>query len=82
MRRIKKSWGSLIQTILTFSNDIGMEFEIKKCAMLLLKKGHAVTSKGIKLPDESLIKSVKDGEMFCRLNHDIFIVTGLLELSK
>ena len=39
-----------------------MEFGIEKCAMLALKRGKLVTSNGIKLPDESVINSLKDGE--------------------
>ena len=41
-----------------------MEFGIEKCAMLVLKRGQVATSNGIKLPDESVIKSVKDGESY------------------
>ena len=41
-----------------------MEFGIEKCAMLVLKRGQVATSNGIKLPGESVIKSVKDGESY------------------
>ena len=60
----EKSLDSLIQTVRIFSKDIGMEFGIEKCAMLVLKRGKVATSNGIKLPDESVIKSVKDGESY------------------
>ena len=58
------SLDSLVQTVRIFSKDIGMEFVIEKCAMLVLKRGKIVTSNGIKLPDESKIKSVKEGESY------------------
>ena len=30
---------SLVQTVFTFSEDIGMEFGLKKCVVVILKKG-------------------------------------------
>ena len=60
----EKSLDSLIQTVRIFSKDVGMEFGIEKCAMLVLKRGQVATSNGIKLPDESVIKSVKGGESY------------------
>ena len=30
---------SLVQTVFTFSEDIGMEFSLKKCEVVILKKG-------------------------------------------
>ena len=56
----EKSPDSLIQTVRIFSKDIGMEFGIGKYAMLSLKRGNKVASDGIKLPDTTLYKSVKD----------------------
>ena len=38
---------SLIQTIRIFSEDIGMQFGIDKCAMLVVKRGKTVKSDGI-----------------------------------
>ena len=32
-----------------YSQDIGMEFGIKKCALLILKKGERKTKEGIEL---------------------------------
>ena len=39
----------LIKTIGIYSQDIGMEFEIEKCAMLIMKKGKGNTTEGIEL---------------------------------
>ena len=36
----EKSFESLIQTVHVFSNDIGMEFGVEKCAVLTVKKGN------------------------------------------
>ena len=38
---------SLVQTVRVFSKDIGMEFGIKKCAMLVMEKRKIVKSVGI-----------------------------------
>ena len=41
-----------------------MELRIETCAKSVLKRGQLATSNGIKLPEESVIKSVKDGESY------------------
>ena len=47
----EKELDSLIQTVRLFSADIGMEFGIEKCAVLVMKKGKLVKSERIVLPD-------------------------------
>ena len=54
--RIEKGLDSLVQTVCVFSEDIGMEFGIKKCAMLVTEKGKIMESVGIELPDGKIIK--------------------------
>ena len=51
---------SLVQTVHTFSMDIGMEFGIKKCGVLVLKRGKIVKMEGIVLPDGQVMKEVED----------------------
>ena len=43
-----------------FSEDIGMQFGIEKCAILVIKKGKIVKSDGIELPNDKVIKSLED----------------------
>ena len=38
---------SLVQTVCVFSEDVGMEFGIEKCAMLVMEKRKIVKSVGI-----------------------------------
>ena len=52
----EKGVDSLIQTVRVFSEDIGMEFGIEKCAVLVMKRGKVVKSEGIKLPDYETIQ--------------------------
>ena len=53
---------SLVQTVRIFSNDIGMEFGIQKCAMVELKRGKMIQSNGIDLPEGQKLKSLEEGE--------------------
>ena len=64
----------MVQTVCVFSNDIGMEFGIEKCAMLVMEKGKIVKSVGIELPDGKVIKSLQQGESHKYL--------GILEADK
>ena len=68
--RSEKGLDSLVQTVLVFSEDIGMEFVIEKCAMLVIKKGKI----DIELPDGKVIKSLQKGESYKYL--------GILEADK
>ena len=49
--RSEKGFDSLVQTVRVFSEDIGMEFGIEKCATLVMQKGKIVKSFGIELPE-------------------------------
>ena len=60
--RSEKGFDSLVQTIRVFSEDIGMEFGIEKCAMLVMEKREIVKSVGIELPDGKVIMSLQEGE--------------------
>ena len=62
--RSEKALDSLVQTVRVFSEDIGMEFGIEKCVMLLMEKGKIVKSVGIELPGGKLIKSLQEGESY------------------
>ena len=62
--RNEKELDSLVLTIHIFSEDIGMEFGIEKCAMLVTEKGKIVKSVGIELPDSNVIKSLQEGESY------------------
>ena len=51
---------SLVQTVYIFSQDIGMEFGLKKCAVIVMKKGKMVRFDGIQLPNEEVMKSIDE----------------------
>lgn len=52
----------VFQTVRVLRKDIGMQFGIAKCAMLVMKNGKTVKSDGIKLPNEKLIRSLEEGK--------------------
>ena len=62
--RSEKGLDSLVQTVCVFSKDIGMEFGIEKCTMLVMEKGKIVKSVGIELPGGKVIKSLQEGESY------------------
>ena len=45
---------SLVHTVRVFSSDIGMDFGVKKCAMMVMKRGKLDKSEGIRLRMEEL----------------------------
>ena len=57
--RSEKGLDSLVQTVRVFSEDIGMDFDTEKCAMLVMEKEKIVKSVGVELPDGKLIKSLQ-----------------------
>ena len=50
---------TLVRTVLVFSTDIGMEFGVKKCGILTMKRGKVVRCEGIKLPNCEVKKEVE-----------------------
>ena len=62
--RNEKGLDSLVQTVRVFSEDIGMEFDIEKCAMLVMEKGKIVKSDTIELQDGKVIKSLQEGKSY------------------
>ena len=55
----EKELDSLVQTVRVFSNDIGMQFGLDKCAVLIKKRGKIVKSDGIELPNHEKIRSLR-----------------------
>ena len=60
----EKTLDSRIPTLRIFSEHIGMQFRIDKCAMLVMKKGKIVKSDGIQLLNDKVIKSLEEGESY------------------
>ena len=67
----EKELETRMQTIKIYSQDIGMEFGIEKCAMLIMKNGKRQITEGTELPNQERIKTLGEKE-----NHKYF---GILE---
>ena len=72
--RNEKGLDSLVQTVRVFSEDIGMEFGIEKCAMLVMEKGKIMKLVVIELPGRKVMKSLQERESYKYL--------GILETDK
>ena len=53
---------SLVNTVYTFREDIRMEFGIKKCGVLVFKRGKVdkAKSRGLNLPNGKLMKTIDE----------------------
>ena len=51
---------SLIQTMFIFNENIGMEFGLTKCGVVILQKGKHVKFDGIYLPNQEIMKEVDE----------------------
>ena len=51
---------SLVRTVESYSRDIGMEFGMDKCAVLVVKDGKQVRSEGVELPSGEVMKDVDE----------------------
>ena len=60
----EKELETLIHTVIIFSQDIGMEFGIEKCAMLVMKSGKRHMTDGIELPNYDKIKTHGENETY------------------
>ena len=52
----------LLSTVEVFSQEIGMEFGIKKCGVIIMNRGKVKSTDGIELPSGEKIREIeKDG---------------------
>ena len=51
---------SLVQTVHIFSDDIGMQFGIKKCGVLIMERGKVIRTDGIRWPDGQDMKDTDE----------------------
>ena len=54
----------LIHAIRIYSQDIGMEFGIEKCALLVIKSGKRHMTEGMKLPNHDRIRTLEEKEAY------------------
>ena len=55
---------TLIHTVRIYSRDIGTEFGIEKCAILVMKRGKRQLTDGMELPNKDKIKTLVENETY------------------
>ena len=71
--KIKNQIDPLVQTAHIFSEDIGMQFGIKKCGVLIMERGKVIRTDGIRLPDGQHMKDIDEID---------YTYLGILETDK
>ena len=64
---------ALVSTVVVFSNDIGMEFGIKKCGVIITNRGKVKSTDGIELPS---------GKKIGEIEEDGYKYLGILEYDR
>ena len=59
---MEKELETLIHAVRIYSQDIGMEFGIEKCAMLVMKRCKRHITDGIELPNQDRIRTLPENE--------------------
>ena len=72
-KQSKEQANMLVRTVYVLSTNIGMEFGIRKCGILTMKRGKIVNNEGIKLPD---------GEVMKQVGQEGYKYLGIIELDK
>ena len=60
----EKELETLIQAVRIYSQDIGMEFGIEKCVMLVMKSGKRHLTDGMELPNQDKIRTFREKETY------------------
>ena len=60
----EKELETLIHAIRIYNQDMGMEFGIEKCAMLVMKSGKRHLTDGMELPNQDKIKTLAENETY------------------
>ena len=60
----EKEMETLIHTVRIYSQDIGMEFGIEKCTMLVMKSGKRYRTDRMELSDQDKIRMLRENETY------------------
>ena len=60
----EKELETLIHAVRIYNQDIGMEFGIEKCAMLVMKSGKWQLTDGMELPNQEKIRTLGENETY------------------
>ena len=54
----------LIHTVRIYNQDTGMEFDIERCVMLIMKSGKRHLTDGMELPNQDKIRTLEEKETY------------------
>ena len=60
----EKELETLIHAVRIYSREIGMEFDIEKCAMLVMKSGKRHLTDGLALPNQDKNRTLAENETY------------------
>ena len=60
----EKQLENLIHAVRIYSQDTGMEFDIEKCAMLVMKSGKRHMTDGMEPPNHEKIRTLEENETY------------------
>ena len=60
----EKELETLIHAVRIYSQDIGMEFGIEKCAIFVMKSGKRYMTDGMELPNHDQIRTLEENETY------------------
>ena len=60
----EKELETLIQAVRIYRENIGKEFRIEKCAMLIMKSGKRQMTEGIEQPNQEKIRILREMEIY------------------
>ena len=79
MQKNEKELETLIHAVRIDSQDIGMEFGIEKCAMLIRKSGKRHLMDGMELPNQDKIRTLGEKETYKYL--DILVADTIKQVE-
>ena len=79
LQKNDKELETLIHAVRIYSQDIGMEFGIEKCAILVMKSGKRHLTDGMELPNQDKIRTLAEDETFKYL---VFLEANTIKLVE
>ena len=64
LEKWKRTLETLIHAVRIYSQDIGMEFGIEKCAMLVMKSGKRYLTEVLELLNQPKIRTIREKENY------------------
>ena len=64
LQKNEKELETLIHAVIKYTQDVGMEFGIEKCVMLVMKSGKQHLTDGMELPNQDKIRTLGEKKTY------------------